>query len=208
MKKIITILLFLLITIPTNALCKTNEASINTFEYINMPYWQKYNDEILLEHINSLYQNNHDLKIAAYKLEESEKIVKLALSNELPTIALDGYVGRTLTSSDEKFGSITIPDYSQYRYLLPLTLNYEADIWGKNRLRTKSMKKNYEMQKEDERGLYIVLTSNFAINYYNLIKTDKLIELQDKIIKNQEEICNYMVKRFNNGLSTKNELLK
>lgn len=210
MKKLITLifLIYIILPLPVNAFGKTKDATINTYEYINMPFWQKHDDEILVGHIDSLYKNNFDLKISAYKIEESKKIVKLALANELPTIALDGYIGRTLTSADEKKGNITIPDYSQYRYLLPLTLNYEADIWGKNRLRTKSMKKQYEMQKEDERGLYIILTSNFAINYYNLIKTDKLIELQDKIIKNQEQICNYMVKRFNNGLSTKNELLK
>ena len=154
-----------------------------------------------------MFKNNFDFKIAAYNIEESERIVKLALSNELPQIAFNGYVGRTLTSSDEKFGDITIPDYAQYRYLLPLTLSYEADIWGKNRLKTKSSKKQLEMQNEDERSLYIILTSDFTINYYNLIKTDKLIEIQDELIKTQEQVCSYMQKRFDNGLASQNEVL-
>ncbi len=209
MKKFINLILILCIILTANiqADAKTQKTKIDRYDYINMPFWQKYNDEILINHIDTMYKNNYDLKIAAYKVEESDKIVKLSLSNELPQIAFNGYTGRTLTSGDEKFGDITIPDYSQYRYLLPLTLNYEVDIWGKNRLHTKGMKKLLEIQQQDEKSLYISLTSNIAINYFNLIKTDKLIEIQDQIIKIQENICNLIQKRFENGLSTQNEVL-
>lgn len=210
MRKLITFILIIssLLTANTVSLAKNNQTETNTFEYINIPFWNKYNDEILIGHLETLYKNNFDIKIAAYQIEESDKIIKLALSNELPHIALDGYIGRTLTSSDERFGDIKIPDYSQYHYLLPLTLNYEADIFGKNRLRTKSMKKQFEMQKEDERSIYISLTSNFAINYYNLIKTDKIIELQEKLIQTQEQLCKYTEQRFQNGLATQNDILQ
>ncbi len=211
MKKLITIFSILCIFFSTINLVEAkgkNEEQINKYDYINIPFWQKYNDEILVNHLNKMYENNYDLKIAAYKLEESDKIVKLSLSNELPKIAFNGYVGRTLTSSDEVKGNIIIPDYSQYRYLLPLTLNYKVDLWGKNRLQTKSTKKLLEIQKEDEKALYISLTSNLAINYFNLIKTDKLIDIQNKLISNQEKVCDYVKKRELNGLAYKNEVLK
>ena len=165
MKKIIFLLTIILVflAVCSSAEAKVQKAQINKYDYINIPFWQKYNDEILINHLDNMFKNNFDFKIAAYNIEESERIVKLALSDELPQIAFNGYVGRTLTSSDEKFGDITIPDYAQYRYLLPLTLSYEADIWGKNRLKTKSSKKQLEMQNEDERSLYIILTSDFTI---------------------------------------------
>ena len=209
MKKIIFLLTIILVflAVCSSAEAKVQKAQINKYDYINIPFWQKYNDEILINHLDNMFKNNFDFKIAAYNIEESKRIVKLALSDELPQIAFNGYVGRTLTSSDEKFGDITIPDYAQYRYLLPLTLSYEADIWGKNRLKTKSSKKQLEMQNEDERSLYIILTSDFTINYYNLIKTDKLIEIQDELIKTQEQVCSYMQKRFDNGLASQNEVL-
>ncbi len=209
MKKLITLFCIISIFLSTNSLAfaKVKKAEINKYEYINMPFWQKYNDEILINHLDTIYKNNYDLKIAAYNIEESDKIVKLSLSEELPHIAFDGYIGRTLTASDEKFESVLIPDYAQYHYLLPLTLNYEVDLWGKNRLRTKGTKKLLEMQQQDERGLYITLTSNFAINYFNLIKIDKLIEIQDNLILTQEKIYDLMTKRYENGLATQNEVL-
>lgn len=201
----IAIMLQLSMAVGTNA--KTNETVVDKFDYVNVKFWNKYNDPILTGHITEVYNSNIDLKIAALKVQEGERIVKLALSNELPNVALDGYAGRTLTSSDEKKGNILIPDYAQYRYLLPLTLSYEADIWGKNRLHTKAVKKQLDILKEDERSLYITLTSNFAINYYNLIKTDKLIELQEKLINTQKEICYLVEKRYNEGLAVKNDII-
>ena len=205
---IITLSILALLFVYNSCDAKKNEKEINTFEYMNMPFWQKCNDEILVNHLEELYKNNFDLKIAAYQIEESNRIVKIALSQELPHIAFDGYVGRTLTSSDEHFGDLVIPDYSQYRYLLPLTLSYEVDLWGKNRLRTKSMQKELEIRKQEQKSLYISLSSNFAINYYNLIKTDEMLRLQEEEIKLQEKICDLMQKRFDFGLSDKNELLK
>ncbi len=209
MKKLISLLLVLSIefVIPNFTEAKTQNARISKYEYINMPFWQKYNDNILVNHIDNLYNNNLDLKIAAYKVEEGERIVKLAFSNELPNISFDGYAGRTLTSSDERFGDVLIPDYAQYRYLLPLTLSYEADIWGKNRLRTKSYKKQLEMLMEDERSLYIALSSNFAINYFNLIKTDKIIQIQDNLIDVQKKILDLVKQKYETGLATKNDIL-
>jgi len=209
MKKIIIFLtaVILQLSIPFAVSAKTKNVQINKYEYINIPYWHKYNDVVLVNHIEELYNNNPDIKIAAYKVEEGEKIVKLALGNELPNISFDGYLGRTLTSSDERFGNVLIPDYSQYRYLLPLTLSYEADIWGKNRLNTKSYKKQLEMIKEDERSLYITLTSNFAINYFNLIKTDKILELQDNLIALQKQILEYTKTRFKEGLAVQNDII-
>ena len=204
---IILIIVFIQSIAPNILQAKNISEPTDNYIYINIKYWEKFNDNILVNHINNLYYNNPDIKIAGYKVEEGERAVKLALSNELPRLDFDGYLGRTLTSSDEKFGNLIIPDYSQYRYLLPLTLSYEADIWGKRRLHTKSSKKQLDMIKEDEKLLYIYLTSNFTINYFNLIKTDKLLELQNKLISVQKQICEYTQKQFNQGIATQNDII-
>ena len=54
--KKILLLAILFMALPVNA----NQ------EFMNFEYWNKYNDEILNEHLQTLYGNNHDLKIATY----------------------------------------------------------------------------------------------------------------------------------------------
>ena len=121
------------------------------------------------------YQHNHDLKIASLKVQQGQQIVKQSLSQELPSIQFSGNFARTFRSSDTYFGDMVIPNYNQSNFLLPLTMNYELDLWGQNHLQTKSTKQRLEMLKQDERATYIGLTSALAANYYNLVKLNKLI---------------------------------
>ncbi len=182
------------------------DKSQQKIEYLNLQWWEKYNDPVLAEYIQELYEKNHDLKIAELKVKEGENIVKISLANELPQISFDGRLSRTMKSSDQYYGSMVIPDYAQWGYLLPLTASYEIDIWGQNRLSTKSIEKQLEIIEQQERASYISLTSAFAAAYFNLVKTDKLVELQKDTVKTQEEIVNKTQKKYDNGLCSINSL--
>ena len=81
------------------------------------------------------------------------------------------------------------------------------DIWGKNRLKTKSKKEQLEIVKQAQRATYISLSSDFATDYFNLIKADKLIEIQDELIKTQENIFAKTSEKYKAGLCSINELL-
>lgn len=196
MKKFFTLLFTLnLILMPTFA-SSTNE------DYMNMTFWEKFNDQALLDNLQKAYYNNNDLKAAVLKVDEANRIVKMSFANELPHIGFEGYVGRIFKSSDDVFGSIVIPDYTESHFLLPLTMNYEVDIWGQNRLRTKAKKKQLEMIKQDKRSAYIYISSALAVDYFNLIRTDKLIEYQKQLIDLQEKVINSYKIKYELGTAT------
>ncbi len=215
MKKILAALITLLFAMSIfcadSAQAKTKKQKKDKeqqkIEYLNIQWWEKYNDPLLSGYIQELYEKNHDLKIAALKVKEGENIVKISFANELPQVSFDGNLGRTMKSSDQYFGAMVIPDYAQWGYLLPLTASYEIDIWGQNRLTTKSVEKQLEIIQQQERASYIALTSAFAATYFNLVKTDKLVELQKDIVKVQEEIVSKTQKKYDNGLCSVNDLL-
>jgi multidrug efflux system outer membrane protein len=198
---LILVAFYLTFGLPTQAR-QQNTTPDKHLEYVNFNFWKNFNDKNLIENINLVYKNNNDLKATNFKVNEAKRLVGMSLANELPQIGFNGYVGEIFNSSDEVFGNITIPDYSEAHFLLPLTLNYEIDIWGKNHLKTKSWKKQLSMVQEDERAVYISLISNFATNYYNLIKADKLIDYQKALINNQEKIVNSVKKRYEIGTAT------
>lgn len=178
----------------------------NNLEYINISFWQKFNDNILVDNLIKVYENNNDLKAAVLKTNEANRIVKMSFANELPHIGFEGYVGRIFKSSDEVFGNITIPNYAETHYYLPLSMNYEVDIWGKNHLITKSKKKQFEIVKQDERSAYIYITSAFAVDYFNLIRCDKLIDYQRQLITLQEQAINSYKIRYEYGTATLSEI--
>ncbi len=178
-----------------------------TFKYMNMDWWNAFNDKYLTANLLKLYENNYDLKNTALKIKESEQTVKMQFAQELPEISILSEFSRDFKAPRQQFGAMEIPNYSQYNYHLPLTVGYELDIWGKNRFKTKSKQQQLEIIKQAQRATYISLTSDFVANYFNLIKADKLIEIQNELIKTQEKVLSMVADKYKIGLCSVNELL-
>ena len=200
-KKILIISLFL-ISFPVGA-----KESTNRLDYMNMDWWKNYNDEVLIRHFQTLYENNHDLRIAALKTKQAEENIRLAGANQLPQLGFDGSVSRVFRGPRTQFGSVVIPKYIQNEIFLPLNASYEIDIWGQNYLNRKRAKKQAEIAKQQERAAYIYITSSFAADYYNLIKMDELERNLLKIIDLQKNIVSMTEKKYNSGLASINEVL-
>jgi NodT family efflux transporter outer membrane factor (OMF) lipoprotein len=174
---------------------------------MNFDWWKNYNDDILMSHLETVYSNNHNLKIAAYKTKQAEENVRLVGAKQLPQVGIDAELTRTMRGAQTEFGSVIIPKYSQNNFLLPLSASYEIDIWGENYLSRKSAKKQKEVAIQEERSTYIYLTSTFAANYFNLIKADKMEKITRDIIDIQSKVVSMVEKKYNLGLASINELL-
>lgn len=176
-------------------------------EYMNIDWWKNFNDEYLIDNLLKVYKNNYDLKNAALKVSANEQVVKMQFANELPFVNFSGEISRDLRAPRQQFGSMSIPHYSQNNFYLPVTAGYEIDIWGKNRLKTKSKKQQLEIIKQAQRATYISLSSGFVVDYFNLIKADKLIEIQNKLVETQSEILDKITEKYKAGLCPVTELL-
>lgn len=170
-------------------------------------WWNKYGDEVLTASIEKIYIENPDLKIAALKTKQMQEVVKMSFANELPQVGFDASIGRELRSSDMYFGKVVRPNYSQTRFLLPLSMSYEVDLYGKNHLQTKSFKNLSEMTLQDEKMARIMISGSFTANYFNLIKLDSLIENQKKLVELQEKISSMERIKYEKGLCGKAEML-
>ena len=207
MKKFFILALILCTTITTPVFAKKQNDVQNNIEYMNLTWWKKFNDENLNNNLLKLYEKNYDLKNAALKVKENEQLVKMQFANELPQLSFSGELSRDIRGARQQYGNMMIPNYSQYNYYLPLTAGYEVDIWGTNRLKTKSVKEQLEIVKQAERATYIALTSDFAADYFNLIKADEFLRIQEDLIKAQEDIVSKVSDKYGIGLCSINELL-
>ena len=196
LKKITTFVLVFTMICPnffvTAFAAKKNISDENTvISYVNIDWWKDLNDPLLTDYIIKALQNNHDLKISSLKVEETVENKNLTRAKELPSIGVSAvpalYKLPSLTSSD---GLISLPLYA----------NYEIDLFGKNRDKTKSMDKLVNISKQKERASYISVVSAVGSTYYNIVKTDKLIELQNRIIKDRKEIYDLMKLSNEQGL--------
>lgn len=201
-KKIFIVSLILVFGLPTFAKDVTNKV-----EYMNFDWWNKYNDEVLVSHLHTLYENNHNLRAAAYKTKQAEENIRLATSSQLPKASIDAQLMRTMRGAQTEFGNVIIPQYSQNNIYLPLNASYEIDIWGENYLVRKSAKVQKEIAEQEERSAYIYITSSFVANYFNLIKFDTLENILNEIIDTQKQIVCMTEKKYDLGLASITELL-
>ena len=202
-KKIISLLLSVFITSQLVFAAETDYK----MAYTNIDWWNKYQDEKLVGYIQELVMNNRDLKIANIRTKEAQEALKVAVANQLPYIGFDGTAQRIFHSSDAQYGSMMIPSYKQSQFVMPLTASYEIDIWGKNLNNRRAAKKTLAMVREDERAAYISTISDFAADYFNLIKTKKLISNYEKMLGIQTEISEMTETKFNWGLCGYQEVL-
>lgn len=178
---------------------KTQKSDDYKFDYVNMNWWSNFNDDLLNGYIEKAILNNYDLKMATINVEEYYQNVKLQFASELPS-AVAGFgpgffkaPGMTNTSS--AFG-------------LPVIVQYEADIFLKNHNKTKAVKKLYEGSKLDERAAYISVASAVGSTYFNIVNLDKMISLQEEIVKIRQDIYNLMLARNKEGLTSTADTIK
>lgn len=163
------------------------------FDYINMAWWESFDDELLKGYIEKAVNQNQDLKIATLKVEEHNQLVKMQFAKQLPSISVAPGLGSMKMPGTSSMGGL---------FNFPLIANYEADFFLKNRDKTKATKKQFEASKYDEKAAYIAITSAVASTYLNLVKVDKLIEIQNELISYREQIYNLMLKRNKQGITS------
>ncbi|MBO5739052.1 TolC family protein [bacterium] len=155
--------------------------AVNKFEYINLSWWNSFNDEHLNNYIIRAIENNKDLKISTLTLESFYQNVVAQCSAQLPTINAGFLPGL----SDLGNGATDT-------YAFPIFASWELDIYGKNSNKTESMRKLWEVSALDERATHISIASAVGSTYINIVKLDAMIDLQDDIVKLRKEIYEMM----------------
>lgn len=176
------------------------------FDNVNLDWWKNYNDEILEGYIVKAINNNHDLKIATLKVEESRQMVKLQFANELPNVSVG--VSDFVAKVPDSLGTMMHASRSENFFGMPIMANYELDLFLKNHDKTKSAKKMLEASKINERAAYISIASAVGATYFNIVRLDKLIAIQNDIIADRKQIYELMKQRNEQGITSTADLVR
>ena len=169
------------------------------YDYINYAWWDNFNDPILTGYIDRAIKNNYTLKMATIAVDEYYQAIKIQFANELPQ------AGAAFSPALVKSSGFTNTDWT---FAMPAIVNYEADIFLKNHDKTKAVKKEYEESLQDERAAYIGVASAVGATYLNIVKLDKMISLQEEIVKDRKIIYDLFLARNKEGLTSTADTVK
>ncbi len=165
-----------------------------TKEDVNIDFFNRFNDDCLMYYINTAFENNHDLKQTAAKVEQYRQQTKYSLGNELPSLSVSpSYLGLHVP----RFDNFQLSDNA---FALPFIASYEADFLLKNRDKTRSYVKDYEAAQYEEKSVYLSLLSDVASIYTNILQYDYLIENQKRDISVNQQLLSADEKKYKRGI--------
>ena len=204
--KYLAILIFIFYCFCPQSLARNINANdinkIDRLEYINIGWWEKFNDELLIKYIISGLNNNYNLKNLRLKINELYQNKNIELSKEFPNLSVGAnYLGL-------KIPRIAIP-YQGFRdnaFALPFIVNWEIDLFLKRKNKIDMAYEDFRAGIYEEKWAAIALASEIAGLYFNVSNLDEQINIQKRIIKNKEEKLSRIQKGFRAGVYGKERL--
>ena len=205
MKKILGIILILICsTSSANAINETLPSNFNDWTKYNTNIYfngenevskSNYSDSFLTGYIEKAIKENYSIKIANDKIMQYEYLAKGVNSLRLPWISIQPEANsqRSMSASSGNF-------YETGFYNLPLKFNWELDIWGKNKLKSKSANFDSLVKNQELNVIKLSVITDISIAYYNLILSDYLVQNTESRIKNLEETAKLKDSLYKNGI--------
>lgn len=139
-----------------------------------LPAWRDYfTDKLLQALIDEALESNSDIRIASLNISQAQRGLRTARLAMLPTISF---------SAQGTVSSVASASYS-----LPLTANWELDIFGRQRNTARQADAVIEQTKEYEALVRTQLIEAVALNYYALILADNQLAITRESLSLMEE---------------------
>lgn len=138
----------------------------------DMPWWSLFDDPVLEDLIAEALERSHDVRLAAWRVEEARARAGIARAERFPTIDTAagwsrGRESRTLVPGAET-GEL---------YDVHLGISWEVDLWGRLRHLDEAARSRFLATEEARRGVLLSLTSDVATSYFRLLALDRQLEI-------------------------------
>ncbi len=138
-------------------------------------WWTLYGDAMLNPLVDEALTNNHDLAIAAARVNEMRALLHIADAQAAP--AIDATFGRNRVRSSE-VSSLPLPPgvpLERNTYRGQINVAYEIDLWGRLRNITKAAYADLLATTAARDTIRITLASETVKAYYGLVALDRQV---------------------------------
>lgn len=158
-------------------------------------WWEEFKDQDLNLWVEEALKNNEDLLMAVARVEQALATLGFHRSELWPYLKYEAESlrGRSPETSENKGGT-------DYRFYLAGLVSYEIDLWGKLRAQEKASLARLLSTQAEREALRVALISNVISTYFNLIATERQIEIAREHLEILREIYEFRKKQYQNGL--------
>jgi NodT family efflux transporter outer membrane factor (OMF) lipoprotein len=188
------------VTVPGSwAASKAGKAGVDT------DWLRRFNDSRLTAVVDEAIRNNHDLKMAAARVEKARGQAKLAGVASKPTIDLttqgnrskQNFIGFPIGGPDGGGGGVTSSQFNAFD--LSVAIKWEIDVWGRIAAGKSAAKASYEAAQLDEQAARASVAANVAKAWFSLAEAQAQLRLARESQQVFEDTATAVRERFQAG---------
>jgi multidrug efflux system outer membrane protein len=175
--------------------------SQNTSSVANFAWWDLYRDATLNQLIHIALENNHDIRIAATRVEQARQQAAQTRAEFYPQV---GYQGAFGTGKNQMVGSATPRGGADLSTaLLALNAAWEVDLWGRVRRLNEAARAQFLASEEARNGVTLSLVASVAQSYFELLELDLELDIARSSTLSFGESYNLFNRRLVGGTVSK-----
>jgi outer membrane protein, multidrug efflux system len=150
-------------------------------------WWEIFHDDELNRYEQQLLGANQSLAAAQSRLDQARSLARVASAALFPTLAADPSASRVRYSRNRPQIVASTPAITQSVYEIPFALNYEVDLFGRNRKNLQAANASLQGTAADLQNVQLVLTAELAADYFSLRELDSETQVVQESVKIQQQ---------------------
>ena len=166
-------------------------------------WWEIYNDPDLNALEEQVNLSNQNILSAEAQYREARDAVRIARSGLFPTISGGASVVNSRTSGtlvNNRVGAFSPGVLTQYS--LPLSLSYQADMWGSIRRTVRQSAETAQVSAAQLENARLTFHAELALDYFQLRGTDSAQDLLETTVKSYQEYLELTQNRVKSGVAS------
>jgi multidrug efflux system outer membrane protein len=147
-------------------------------------WWTVFHDDELNAFEKEALEANQTIKISIARLEQARATAAIQVATVFPTLSTAPSAERQRLSGNRPTNGvpITLRPASQSTYVLPFTVSYEVDLFGRRRRSIEAAEASYQANAADLENVRLLVTSQLAGDYFNLRELDSELGILNRTV--------------------------
>jgi NodT family efflux transporter outer membrane factor (OMF) lipoprotein len=171
-------------------------------------WWTIFNDPVLSDLETKAALQNQSLKAYQSRYDEARAQITINGALQRPTLSTASSVIGDRYSAGRPYFTAPNPNNGVADILLPLTLNYEVDLWGRIRHIVAQGKEEAQASAADRDNAQLSIQAELAVDYFELRAADAQAKLLADTVKVYQEALRITTNRFEGGVSNESDVFQ
>jgi len=167
-------------------------------------WWGVFRDDDLSALEKQAFETNQTIKVAAARLEQARASAAVQIATQFPTFSAAPSAQRQRLSGNRPANSnfpVKSP-VSQTNNVLPFTVAYEVDLFGRRRRNIEAAQASYQASAAGLENVRLVIAAELAGDYFTLRQLDTELGILNRTVETLQKALQLVDSRHKGGVAS------